>query len=549
MSGADFFNIDEILAINEPISCEFLVEGFNLLSLDQSMICLTSFWDATKKPRALPRIEEKRNERLLSSSLFRKEPKEKERTKEKSPLSSKFLKVSKMETFQVKESQNNEKEASGFRKEEPEADQEGDPVETDSEEESDDEIEKEMSNHEDSLMEEEFKTEKPLKETEKMVKVNPKHLDTCNTPRKLIKLDEETSELNVKFTMEKEKNCKMDIVEEVKGPANQFKRETNFKLEHKKGNGTVCNSNIKKDAAKIEENLKGIPQKAEKIIKVDLLGDSNLIQPPKDQRENNPEVFLLDPFCLMPSKGSRDPFSRKKEPKVEKIKEKTRDQAQVKQESQEKKATEATQVKGNPVEKDGKPFVQDITGTDTNHFSENSNNSNSLSSSNGPTGFTNRIENVKPGCKLNLPLWLALNLFRLKYIKPGTRRLLSDSLLSSLAADPSVVNLRDFNTYFYEHGSKVAYIFNEKSHGTLRILSRTLMERFKLLFLIVIHGTDVKGEHDSQDVFKSKMTSFEKQLYEYSRYHLGQMKKWWGNDYAIPNPGKPKRLLKKVHTS
>lgn len=41
MSGADYFSIDDILAECEGVHCEFCLEAFNLVNLEQNMIALS----------------------------------------------------------------------------------------------------------------------------------------------------------------------------------------------------------------------------------------------------------------------------------------------------------------------------------------------------------------------------------------------------------------------------------------------------------------------------------------------------------------------------
>ena len=144
------------------------------------------------------------------------------------------------------------------------------------------------------------------------------------------------------------------------------------------------------------------------------------------------------------------------------------------------------------------------------------------------------------GTKFNTPLWLALGLSRMKFVKVQLPKWYSKDFINLALADPEVANLHSKNPYFYEVGAVLARKFDSGLVGNF--IEEMFLARAKKIVLIILHA----NKKDYQSAFVHKLTVMEQRFYDKGIHALAEYKIWKGGKILQANHSKVLNSRKKV---
>lgn len=120
------------------------------------------------------------------------------------------------------------------------------------------------------------------------------------------------------------------------------------------------------------------------------------------------------------------------------------------------------------------------------------------------------------GTKVEIPLWLAVHLATLGYVKILVPMLFSENFKKVLLASPQVVDLRTKSHYFYEVGVILAANLPKQIDGFL-FLSQIFFERMKIFINLIMHLKE-----DDDHSFIQKLTDTEFKCFDKGREALNR---------------------------
>ncbi|KAJ7564820.1 hypothetical protein O6H91_02G034800 [Diphasiastrum complanatum] len=127
--------------------------------------------------------------------------------------------------------------------------------------------------------------------------------------------------------------------------------------------------------------------------------------------------------------------------------------------------------------------------------------------------------NVEAGAKVDLPAWLAQELFQRQAVLVNLPTFYGQKLRKEIQADPGCVDLRSRCPYFYELGCKLSPITSDPTLGAF--LLSTLRGRYKDL-LCKSHSAAVAFTPQ----YMNLLTKEETQMLEAGRNSMKAFKKW-----------------------
>ncbi|KAJ3678533.1 hypothetical protein LUZ60_014151 [Juncus effusus] len=127
--------------------------------------------------------------------------------------------------------------------------------------------------------------------------------------------------------------------------------------------------------------------------------------------------------------------------------------------------------------------------------------------------------NVEKGAKVDLPFWLAHELFLRQAVSINVPSCFSQTTRKDVQADASCVDLKVRCPYFYEFGCKLAPLVGDKSIGPF--LQYTFTNRYKEV-LSKSHSASIS----TIPKFVSRLSKEESQLFESARSSMAEFKKW-----------------------
>ncbi|XP_073118289.1 DNA replication complex GINS protein PSF3 [Elaeis guineensis] len=133
-----------------------------------------------------------------------------------------------------------------------------------------------------------------------------------------------------------------------------------------------------------------------------------------------------------------------------------------------------------------------------------------------PGSETNNVEN---GAKVDLPFWLAHELYLRQAVSISVPACFSQKTRKEIQADAACVDLRIRCPYFYELGCKIVPLVSDKSIGSF--LHYAFTGRYKEI-LSKSHSASVV----TVPKFSTRLTKEESQLFEAARSSMLAFKKW-----------------------
>eukprot|EP00249_Psilotum_nudum_P009592 c22029_g1_i4 orf=194-748(+) len=127
--------------------------------------------------------------------------------------------------------------------------------------------------------------------------------------------------------------------------------------------------------------------------------------------------------------------------------------------------------------------------------------------------------NVDQGAKVDLPLWLAQDLFHRQAVVINLPSFFGQRLRKEVKADPACVDLRSRCPYFYGLGCKLAPLTADTTLGTFLLYA--LRGRYRDI-LSKVHSAAVAATPK----FMQLLTREETQLFEAGRDSMKAFKKW-----------------------
>ena len=140
-----------------------------------------------------------------------------------------------------------------------------------------------------------------------------------------------------------------------------------------------------------------------------------------------------------------------------------------------------------------------------------------------------REEDIQKGKEVKLPLWLALNLAEKGYLHIEAPLYLKSAYKDTMKADPTLVNLKERSSYFYETGKALQNLINDPDLiPTLRIVFK---ERYKK---IVDYASSTQVSEISD--FAARLTRIEREMFDRRQEYLrlyGVWKNRGGNKIEV----------------
>ncbi|KAK1285409.1 hypothetical protein QJS10_CPB20g01852 [Acorus calamus] len=133
-----------------------------------------------------------------------------------------------------------------------------------------------------------------------------------------------------------------------------------------------------------------------------------------------------------------------------------------------------------------------------------------------PSSETNSVEK---GAKVDLPFWLAHELFLRQAASVNVPSCYSQKTRKEIQADAACVDLRSRSPYFYELGCKVAPLVGDKTIGSF--LRHAFASRYKEA-LSKAHGAALA----KPPKYLTYLTKEESSLFEAARTSMEAFKKW-----------------------
>lgn len=127
--------------------------------------------------------------------------------------------------------------------------------------------------------------------------------------------------------------------------------------------------------------------------------------------------------------------------------------------------------------------------------------------------------NVEQGAKIDLPLWLAHDLFQRQAVLINLPNFFNKRLRKEMQADPGCVDLRTRCPYFYEVGCKLTPLTNDATLGSFLLYA--LRGRYKDI-LSKAHSAAVSTTPKVMQLLSKE----ESLLYEAGRESMAAFKKW-----------------------
>ncbi|KAK8487242.1 hypothetical protein V6N13_062729 [Hibiscus sabdariffa] len=133
-----------------------------------------------------------------------------------------------------------------------------------------------------------------------------------------------------------------------------------------------------------------------------------------------------------------------------------------------------------------------------------------------PSSETNSVEQ---GAKVELPLWLAQELYLRQAISISVPACFSQRTRLEIQADAACVDLKSRSPYFYEFGCKIAPLVGDK---TIEIL---LLSAFKIRYKEILTKA-YTAVFTTTSKFLTLLTKEETNLYEAAQASMAAFKKW-----------------------
>eukprot|EP00002_Diphylleia_rotans_P002888 TRINITY_DN11880_c0_g1_i1.p1 TRINITY_DN11880_c0_g1~~TRINITY_DN11880_c0_g1_i1.p1 ORF type:complete len:193 (+),score=33.57 TRINITY_DN11880_c0_g1_i1:70-648(+) len=109
--------------------------------------------------------------------------------------------------------------------------------------------------------------------------------------------------------------------------------------------------------------------------------------------------------------------------------------------------------------------------------------------------------------KVELPLWLSLPLSQRNMVAVESQKIIGPKFRSALSADPTVINLHDRSSYFYQICADVAQLTSDQT--IMPLLRTCFTERYKIILDKCLNSLST----DSSD-FTRKLTQSERTLFQ-----------------------------------
>ena len=117
-------------------------------------------------------------------------------------------------------------------------------------------------------------------------------------------------------------------------------------------------------------------------------------------------------------------------------------------------------------------------------------------------------DNLEEGDKLEMPLWLAKLLYSADKLDIATPKFFGKSFRDTLIADPTIINLQDKSTYFYEVSLFLSEVLGEEQiNNIIPVIHKTFVERYTMI------SDYAEGKSVSQN-----MSSFTRKLWNVEAY-------------------------------
>ena len=115
---------------------------------------------------------------------------------------------------------------------------------------------------------------------------------------------------------------------------------------------------------------------------------------------------------------------------------------------------------------------------------------------------------LNKGSKIEVPIWLGLDLETFKIIKLNTPKWYNEGFKKIVMADPEVTNLREKSVYYYEVGMLLAQR-QASITADFMFIGQVFFERMKIFINLVYHMKETEDHSFIQKLTESELQCFE----------------------------------------
>ncbi|CAI2379831.1 unnamed protein product [Moneuplotes crassus] len=154
-------------------------------------------------------------------------------------------------------------------------------------------------------------------------------------------------------------------------------------------------------------------------------------------------------------------------------------------------------------------------------------------------------ENLEEGDKLEMPLWLAKSLYSEEKVDIAIPKFFSTSFRETLAADSTIVLLKDKCNYFYENATILSEILkSEKLKEIIPVVHKAFVERMRM----ISDYAEGESEVQNNNMFIRRLCHIEKELFVHNKQRIKEtvnfkqqhsvQENYGAQDNSMRKPGK-----------
>ena len=116
--------------------------------------------------------------------------------------------------------------------------------------------------------------------------------------------------------------------------------------------------------------------------------------------------------------------------------------------------------------------------------------------------------------KIEMPLWLAIDLNACEKLDIATPKYFSTSFRNTIIADPTVINLKNKSEYFYETAFMLGSVMKQEN---LSIIMPVIRTAFKERLKMILELSDGKNNSQNMTSILKRLCNFEMKLFRANR--------------------------------